>query len=165
MISCAVGLRSSASMRCSISRRGRALPSASISGGRQHSAACRGSGDGARRLTLSGGARLVVFRGKGAQYFELSRKLLLGGRRRRLRRCCVECRRQQRSNKLEVVVRLLLAQLPDPAHAMTGEIGLERAHERFPESTVAASAIERAVAVGAIETSGHGLAPWCCGEL
>src|SRR5215510_7181849 len=116
-------------------------------------------------LVLAGRACLVVFRGERAQYFKLSRKFFLGHHRRRLRHCGAKCLRQQRSDKLEIIVRLLLAQLPDPARTMTREIGLERAHEVFPHGAVATSAIERAVAVGAIGTSGHGLAPWCCGGI
>src|SRR5438094_4159528 len=103
---------------------------------------------------------LVVFRSEGSEYFKLSRKLVLGRRRRRRRRRPgAKCLRQQRSDKLEIIVRLLLAQFPDPARAMTREIGLEHADESFPEGAVATSAVERAVAYVAIETSGHGLAP------
>src|SRR5437879_1952407 len=111
-------------------------------------------------LILSGRARFVVFGGEGTQYLKLSRKLVLGRCwRRHLRDFGAQCLRQQRSDKLEIIIRLLLAQLPDPARAMTREIGLERAHESFPEGAVATSAVERAVAYVAIETSGHGLAP------
>src|SRR6266403_703523 len=86
-----------------------------------------------RALFLSGRSRLLVFRGEGAKYFKLFCKFVLGRRRRRLHHLGAECLRQQRSDKLEIIVRLFLAQLPDPARAMTREIGLECTHERFPE--------------------------------
>jgi len=118
-----------------------------------------------RALFPSGRSRLLVFRGEGAKYFKLFCKFVLGRRRRRLHHLGAECLRQQRSDKLELIVRLLLAQLPDPARAMTREIGLECTHERFPESAVANSTPQQVVACGSIETFGHGPAPWLDGGL
>src|SRR5207244_11582614 len=104
-------------------------------------------------------APLHVIRGDGAHYLQLSRKAVVGRRLRRRSHRGAVCLRQQRRDKLEIIVRLLLAQLPDSARAMTREIGLECADEPLPESAVATSAVEHAVVCGAIRMSGHRLAP------